>query len=434
MPRDGQLASNAAWTLALRIGQVGLEFLTGLLAARLLGASSYGAYAFALSWVGLLGIPAAAGFDRLLIREVAIFLARSDWSAMRGILRRSNQIAALLSILLASIAAGGAQALAGQNGSEMKMALGLGMIIVPFVAIARIRQAALQGLGHVALGQLPEAILQPVVLLLLFAGLFWVPDMFRTGPVAVGLHALAAGSACVVGVWLLRRELPRDVASASPSYQTGAWLMRALPFVWILGMNVIMMHTDVILLGLLDGSDAAGVYRVANQVASLVAFPLTAVNMAFAPVIARTYADANHAKLQQQATKAARAILLMSSPIALVLFLFGNPILLVFGNDFAAGSTALAILAGGFLVNAAMGTSGYLLIMTQHEKAAAVAFAASAGLNLIGNLVLIPAFGVIGAATATAISVISVSVAFAWLAYRKLGILPTAFILPGRRE
>lgn len=418
----------------MRVGQVALEFLVGLLAARLLGASSYGAYAFSLAWVGLLGIPAAAGFDRLLIREIAVFQARSDWSAMRGILARSNQIAVLLSILLALVAAGGAQFLARQNGSEMTAALQLAMVIVPLVAIARLRQAALQGLGHVALGQAPETLLQPAVLLLLVIGFFLFPAMPRTGPVTVGLHSLAAATACVAGIWLLRRALPRELATATATYQTRIWLARAVPFVWILGMNVIMMHTDVILLGLLDGSDAAGVYRVANQMANLVAFPLTAVSMAFAPVIARLHAQADGAQLQRRATGAAQAILVMALPIAVALVLFGKPILSLFGDEFAAGSTALAILSSGFLVNAAMGISGYLLIMTQHEKAAAIAFAASAGLNLLGNLLLIPAFGVNGAAAATALSVAAVSVAFAWLAYRKLGIQPTALALPTGRQ
>lgn len=431
---SGQVAGNAVWTLTIRIGQVGLEFLTGLIAARLLGASSYGAYAFALSWAGLLGIPAAAGFDRLLIREIAILRARSDWPALRGILVRSNQIAVFVSILFAVVAAGCAQILVGRIGAEMTAALQLAMVMVPLVAIARLRQAALQGFGRVALGQVPEMLLQPAVLLVLIAGLYALPAVPRTGPVAVGLHATAATAACIAGIWLLRRALPSELTAAGVTYRTRTWLVQAMPFVWILGMNVIMLHTDVILLGLLDGSEAAGIYRAANQMASFVAFPLTAVSMALAPAIARLYAQNDRAALQRSATRAAHAILLMALPVASVLFLFGESILTVFGDRFAAGSTALAILSVGFLLNAAMGVSGYLLIMTKHEKAAAVAFAASAGLNLVGNLVLIPLFGVDGAAAATALSVIVVSIAFAWLVYRKLGIQPTSFLVFTTRQ
>jgi len=423
----GGVGRNAFATLAMRVGQVGLEFLVGLLAARLLGASSYGAYAFALAWVGLLGIPAAAGFDRLLIREIAVLQTRADWPGMRGILARSNQIAGLLAVLLALAAAGGAALFASRNGAEMTLALQLGMLIVPIVAIVRLRQAALQGLGHVALGQMPETIIQPALLLLLFAALALLPGLPRTGPVAVGLYALAAAAACAVGMQQLRQALPRELAAATATYQTRLWLRRALPFVWILGMNVLMMHTDVILLGLMAGPDAAGIYRAASQMANLVAFPLTAVQMAFAPVIARLYERGEQGELQRRATAAARMIIAMALPIAVLLALFGGTALRLFGPEFAAGSTALAILSGAYLLNAAMGTSGYLLIMTKHETEAAVAFAASAGLNLLGNLLLIPFYSVNGAAAATGLSIVAVSVAFAMLVRQRLGIRPTAF-------
>jgi O-antigen/teichoic acid export membrane protein len=99
--------------------------------------------------------------------------------------------------------------------------------------------------------------------------------------------------------------------------------------------------------------------------------------------------------------------------------------LLLFGDEFTAGRLSLAILCGAYLVNAAMGTSGYLLIMTKHEHAAAVAFGCSAAINVLGNFLLIPVWGINGAATATALSVVFVSVAFAILTSRKLGIQPT---------
>jgi O-antigen/teichoic acid export membrane protein len=88
----------AVGMLVLRIGQIGIEFLTGLLLARLLGASGYGAYAFAMSGVGLLGVPAALGFDRLAIHEIARFKASATWRSMRGILRRSSQVTVITSV------------------------------------------------------------------------------------------------------------------------------------------------------------------------------------------------------------------------------------------------------------------------------------------------------------------------------------------------
>jgi O-antigen/teichoic acid export membrane protein len=421
------MARGAAGMLVLRVLQVGLEFLCGIILARLLGASSYGAYAFAVSWVGLLGILAACGFDRLLIREVAKFQSRGEWSLLRGMLRRAGQIVVLSSTILACGAAVSAQLLATGTESEIVLAFQLGMLIVPLIAVARARQAALQGLGRVVWGQVPETVVQPVGLLCLLGAAHLVLGISLRGPLAVALHAAAAGVACAWSIGLLRRSLPAAARAATPEFRTRLWLAGAVPFLWILGMSVVLMYVDVIMLGLLAGSEAAGIYRVAAQMAASVAFPLTAVNMAFAPAIAGLYAQHDMATLQRKATMAAQAILAMALPIAVVLILFGRPILALFGAEFVAGQSALTILVIGHLLNAAMGTSGYLLIMTKHERAAAVTFTVAAAINIVGHLLLIPLWGVNGAAAATAFSLVFVSVTFAVLTYWRLGIQPLGF-------
>lgn len=412
--------------LALRIGQIGAEFLNGLLLARLLGASGYGAYAFAMSWVGLLGIPAALGFDRLVIREVARFRADENWQLLRGILRRSGQATAIAAIGLALLAAIAAPYVASDLEPQMLEALQIGLIIIPLLAAARLRQAVLWGLGRSVWGQMPDALIQPLAFLCLLIGMFVLFRAEPTGRMAVGLQAMAVGLACGAGIIMVRRALPTEVLSARPEYQTSLWLRGALPFVWILGMNVIVSYADVVMLGSMLGAASAGVYRAASQLANLIALPLTAVQLALAPIIASLYAKRDLYGLQTQATRAAAIILAMSLPVFLVLIAFGDRILLLFGEEFPTGYQSLAILSGGYLVNAAMGPSGYLLIMTKHEHAAALTFAGSAAISIIGNLVLIPKWGINGAASATASSIIFVSVVFAVLAYCKLGIQPTA--------
>ncbi len=417
-----ELTRNAAGTLALRVGFVALEFLCGLSLARVFGASGYGVYAFVLSCVGLLGIPAALGFDRLLIREVATLRAGGEWSQARGIIRRSGEIVVAASIAMAVAVAAGASVFGGGLGTQMVLALQLGMIIVPITAYARVRQAALQGLGHVVLGQLPETLVQPLALLSAVALLQLVPQWPRTGTLAVSLNLGSATLACIVGVSILRRLLPEPIRAADCEFRTGHWVRGALPFVWMLGMNVVLTYADTIIVGVLQGPASAAVYRVASQMGMLVALPLTAVNMAVAPSLAACYSRGDFTGMQQRASGAARASFFAALPVALALLILGKAVLGLFGQEFPAGYPALAILAGAYLLNASMGASGYLLIMTRYERAAAISFACAAAINVCGNLLLVPVWGTAGAAVATAVSVAFVSIVFAILAYHKLGI------------
>ena len=80
--------------------------------------------------------------------------------------------------------------------------------------------------------------------------------------------------------------------------------------------------------------------------------------------------------------------------------------LAIFGADFEVADTALVILAVGQLVALASGPVGAVLVMTGRERLQRDAAAAAVAVNLVGNLVLVPTYGMVGAASATAVALI----------------------------
>ena len=93
------------------------------------------------------------------------------------------------------------------------------------------------------------------------------------------------------------------------------------------------------------------------------------------------------------------------------LVLYGGPILHLFGQSFAGATTALTIVATAELVNAATGTCQGMIDMTGHVRVKLANTIASTVLLIGGGAILIPPFGVIGAATATLIAVAGVNIA-----------------------
>lgn len=428
----GKLTRTSLATLILRSCYVGLEFICSIVLARVFGAASYGEYAVAVSSVSLLAIPAALGLDRLLVREIAGLNALGEWSLLRGTLRRGTQLVLAASIALAALSACAILLFEPVPEANLAAALLAGISAVPLVAYARMRQAAMQGLGQVTLGQLPECIVQPGMLLLLALIFYSQRGSVNASYVPVFLYIAAATISCVFGTLLLWSALPSPVRQVSPQYRTRLWMQQAIPFVWMLGMNAIVTYVDTVVVGMMRGAAEAGVYRTASQIAMLVAFPLTAMNVAAAPAIAALYAQQDMQGINRLARQAALAILVLSVPVALMLVLFGGVFLRLFGPQFASGYTALAVLSIAYLVNTAAGISGYLLIMTKHEKTAAIGFSAAAALNIGGLLICVPRWGIEGAAIATAASVVFVSIYFAVSAYRKLGVQATMLSLPQR--
>jgi len=256
-----------------------------------------------------------------------------------------------------------------------------------------------------------------------------------TAATAMGLHALAAAIAFGLGAWLLWRVRPREVASRpAPIYAARAWTASAWPLALTSGLQAINAQVGILLLGLFAASEAVGIYKVAVAVATLIAFGLRAVNLVVMPYFARLHAQGDMARLQRLVTQSARAILALAVPVTLVFVLFAEQFLaLAFGPEYAAGHTALAILAVGQLVNAGMGSVGILLNMTGHERDTLRGVAIAAVANVVLGLVLIPLFGLKGAALATAATLVIWNLLLRQAVWRRIRIETLAFSLSYQR-
>lgn len=111
----------------------------------------------------------------------------------------------------------------------------------------------------------------------------------------------------------------------------------------------------------------------------------------------------------------------------------GQSFLSFFGSEFTSGSTALSILVFGQLVNAAAGSVGLLLVMTAHEREAAIGMGVGLSLNVLLNTLLIPLWGIEGAAGASATSMIVWNLWLAVRVHRRLGLDPSVLAMFGPR-
>lgn len=408
--------------LTIRLGFVGLEFLSTLALARLFGASAYGSYAFAMAVVAILAVPASAGFDRMLIREVAAYRARQQWGLLHGLLRRATQVAFVVSTALALGAAALAYGLGARLPADVAPTLLLALIGIPIIALARVRLAGLQGVGHVAAGQLPEMLIQPTLLLALAVTTSLALGMAGSGTLIVGLYLLSAVLAGLVGVvlWVSRR--PAAIRDASPIYRTSEWVAASAPFAAILAFAVTLTSLDTIAVGSHLGAAPAGIYRVASQMTMLVGVPLTAVNLVAAPRMAALHALGDLKAMRALAADCARQILVLALPIWIGLVALGKPILALFGTEFPSAYPVLLVLGTAHLAASFAGIAGYTLIMTGHERPTMAAFGAMVVSCVAGNALLVPRFGLEGAALATGLSLVGLAFWLSFLCRTRVGV------------
>lgn len=427
---DRTFARGSLAALLLRLGGTGLVLLLQILIARILGASGYGAYALATSWITVLVLVATAGTDTAALRFVAAYAGTGEWGLLRGFQRRALQISLITSILLALVFGSVAGLLRERMDPELLPTLIAAACLLPTAVLLQVLAAFLRGLKSIVPALLPQSLLRPVLLAgTVLAFLAWRPDWLSAARL-IGLDVAIHVALVLLLIVLVARRIPTDARTAKPVFTSQHWFLTGLPLVAITGIRVAMNRADVIMVGMFLETASAGFYAVAAQLATFVGFGLMAVNTIAAPLFAELHAKGDLQSLQRIARLGARATFAFSLLAGGGLLFLGNPILRLFGEGFLASYAPLAILISAQIVNSLSGSVGFLLAMTGHQRVAAWTTAASGLLNLGLNALLIPLVGLTGAAVATAVSITAWNLALIVLVRRRLEINPTALGLP----
>lgn len=427
--QDGTLVTGAVSAFGLSAMGMLLGFLSQVLIARRFGASDYGLYVYVLGWSNVATMLCTLEFSNAAVRFVSAYAATRDWPHLTGFLRRSHQIIAVTALVIVALGGIAALILPVLNPAR-RVCFVIALALFPLTSMLELKGACLQGLHRVVHAQLPNQLLRP--------GLF-VFGLFLLGSTldrsvgisgAVGLQLLATAAAVVVARHFLRRDLPKEIWTAEPAFKTREWLLTSAHFIGIsISQFILSAQADLLIVGTLLGSAEAGLYGAASQATSLIGFGATAVMYAAQPMIAEMYARKQQHELQKLVRHVTTLALLGSVPVFLGLVLVGRPLLSIYGAGFVHAYPVLLVLGLSQLVAASIGMLvGYLMTMTGHQKDAAWIIGASAVLNLALTAALTPLFGIIGTASATAISTVVRGIWLVFAARRRLhvSILPLA--------
>jgi len=165
-----------------------------------------------------------------------------------------------------------------------------------------------------------------------------------------------------------------------------------------------MQSTDVLFISAYDTFESVAYYSIAVKLATVTALALISVNIVIAPKIASIYNDKNFSELKLILKKATRINVLISLPIIILLLCFSEFVLSMFGTNYIFAKNALWVLLFAQFFNSITGPSALYLNMTGRQKKLNVILLISLIINIILNILLVPDFGIFGAAIATTTS------------------------------
>jgi O-antigen/teichoic acid export membrane protein len=408
----------------------GLAFILSIVLARTLGADGFGIYSFVLSILIFFSIPLQAGLPNLVVRETAKAHHRNDWLSIKGLLRWIFKLLVIyimglflvLSILY----------LLDLNwiDKEREEVFFAGILLVPFIPILLIQNATIRGLRRVVIGIIPDSILRPgLALVLISLSLLFYNESF-TPVSAMLLYTCSILIAFVISLIIMWKLTPKENRNLTVFHtEMQEWKKAAYPLTIVGGLQLMYSYIDIIILGFFHSNEDVGVYRAVGQLGTLVVFGLTAINQMLHSHFAKLYASNELDNLQKIVTYSSFAIFAVAAIPSIIFIFFGEFVLgTIFGEEFIIGVLPLVILTIGQLANATFGSVGALLNMTGHEKDAMKGMFYSLGVNLLLGFILIPTFGMIGAATATAISLIVWNAILRYYVKKRLNIESIGFI------
>lgn len=416
------LARSASFSLIIKIIGTAIAFTVQILLARLMGVKYYGDYIYVLAWLNILVLPSKMGWDTLLLKYVAIYKIEKEWGKLKGVLQASSRITFIQCLLIGVITALIIWLTKSKFNQSLFLTFLISLPLLPLLVFNSLRQSTLRSLKRIVLSQTPEMIIRPVCIAILSSSFFLYINNPLNSVLVIIITIIATIISFLIGTYWLNKSLPSSIKNVSAICQNREWIYEAFPLFLISGMYLLLNQTDIIMLGYIIGTKEAGIYSVSSRIATLTIFAMTSIQSIAAPMITELYVSQKHEELQKLVSMSSTAMFVLALPVVILLIFAGDILLSFFGLNFTQANLSLSILASGQLVNAFTGVGGYMMTMTGYQNKAAWIIGVSALLNIGLNWVLIPNWGIEGAAIATTITTCLWNTVFALFVWKYLKI------------
>jgi O-antigen/teichoic acid export membrane protein len=401
----GHISRQSGVYFAGTILTAGLSYLFKIYLARRLGAEYLGIYALGMTLIAFIGLFNSLGLPQSAVRFVAAYVATGKPKQLHALIWRGAALLIVANIGVAAVllTAGRWIAVRFYHSPALVPYLPLFAFIMLFGVINGFYRQVLAGYRDLKLRTLIVNFVGTPLNMLIAIALISLGFGLRGYLLA---QICSAAMICVLLISAVRHFTP---AAARFSAQTGGYPERQ---VWsfsaaMLGVSILeflISQVDKVAIGHFRNARELGIYSVAAALVSYLPLILMSINQIFAPTIAHLHTRGEHAvlsRLFQSLTKWATGLTL---PLVLVVMVFSQPLMRLFGPEFVAGWPILVIGALGQLVNCGVGSVGYILLMSGNEKRLMKAQAGMAAVMVILSAVLVPRLGILGAAIAAAIT------------------------------
>ncbi len=398
-----KLVSGTALAFAGAVLGNGVVYLLGVLIGRLLGADGVGFFFLGLVMMQLASSVCRMGLAEGILRFVSIAIGKGEPEQALKTIVSSVMIAGTASVVIGSLLFGLSHALALQVFRKPGFELYIRWFAaaLPIFTVFSLLTNSVQALKRMDLVVLIRDIFQPTAMIVLALALF----QFWRGPSSfLSAHwislALALG---LVGYQLSKLQL--SFKGIRPGFHDWKILLAfSLPIGFGDMSNYLFRWSDTFLISYFRTPAEVGIYNAALRTTLLLNVLAGSINALYAPMIADHHHHGRNIEIQVILKTLVRWCVTMALPIVFSIAYMGPEILGLWGPEFRQGATAMAILAVGQLLFLPSNILAFTLLMSGKQVVETINAVAVTVLSIALNLILVPRYGINGAAVSMLIS------------------------------
>ncbi|MCH8533774.1 MAG: polysaccharide biosynthesis C-terminal domain-containing protein [Flavobacteriaceae bacterium] len=412
---------NTLDTLAvLMLKVIGVAFLFGttFFLTNNFDASLVGQYDFTRAVLLIFGGLTVLGMNQSIVYYAGFFKAKNNLSALKKVYFNMLSI-----VICVAIAVSILYLILPESWLKMlfqdeitRSLIGKTIISLGFFAIMQLSFDALRGLGLIKTSEIFKNILRYVPF---FLAIIYISSINQEDYL-VDVFLLNFVLLAVISFLFVIYQL-KGFKSKKENLQISKKdiINRSYPMAISFIAYILLQSTDIILLSHLESYEMTAYYAVAVKIATGLSLVLLSVNTVIAPQIAQYFEEQQWKKINQIISKSTRLIFILTLPGVLILIFFGEYILSLFGEAYTQSFWALMLLLIGQVVNAGFGPVGTYMNMTGKQRKLQLILIFAVILNIVLNLLLIPVYGIEGAAIATATTTILWNITASGYVYKK---------------
>ena len=420
-----QGARGGAIAFILKISSTVLGFLNQVILARILGAGGLGEVILAVTVVRISMQIAKFGMEETMTKFIPLYIDRKDDAKLKGTILFAMKFCLLFSVtfMLFVLMFSKFIALNIFHSEGLLKLMPVVIVAIPAWVIRDVIGGILRGHKDALRALIPESLISPFFKIVIFLLL----TLKGIAPFYAILAFVAGEILAVIVSFSFLQKILRPLKAVRGECNKKKIMEVAYTIIFT-GMSVLLYtQADVWILGMFKSTEIVGIYGIATKLVLLVYFPMMAFAAVIPSLISSIHASGDLAELKKVVSESTRWILSMAMPIILILLIEGKYILRYFyGPEFEAGYVVLVILTLGQMIKAGAGLIGVLLQMTGEHKVYMKVNIILGIINIILNILLVPSYGMTGAAVATAFCLVMVDIICIFIIHKRLSILTLA--------